>query len=236
MTLRDRGLIAALAVALVALSGATLASSFVPSVDNGSQPSQVPQSRPYIEGVVGHATNASPFGARSPADKDLVALLFRGLVRLGPGDTLVADLASHWEVDPTGADWTFHLRPNLAWGDGAPLTSDAVVFTVDALSDPDYTGPGAASWRSVTATASDPLTVTLHLETPLGGFLQAATQPIAPAHLLGHVQPADLPNDPFGRAPVGSGPFRLTFLGRRRRPTPSARPRGRRHPIPPCRT
>jgi ABC-type transport system substrate-binding protein len=64
----------------------------------------------------------------------------------------------------------------------------------------------------VTATASDPETVTLHLATPLGGFLQAATQPIAPAHLLGQVAPADLPNDPFGRAPVGSGPFRLTFL------------------------
>jgi peptide/nickel transport system substrate-binding protein len=212
MTLRDRGLIAALAIALIALSGVTLASSYVPTVDNGSQPSEQPHSRPYVEGVIGHATNASPFGARSPADKDLVALLFRGLVRLGPGNTLVPDLASSWEVDPTGSEWTFHLRPNLAWDDGAPLTSDDVVFTVDALSDPDYTGPGAASWRSVTATASDPLTVTLYLSTPLGGFLEAATQAIAPAHLLGQVAPADLPNDPFGHSPIGSGPFRLTSL------------------------
>jgi peptide/nickel transport system substrate-binding protein len=211
MTLRDRGLIAALSVALIALSGVALASSIEPT-DTGNQPSEQPRSRPYVEGIVGHATNASPFGARSPADKDLVALLFRGLVRLGPGNTIVPDLASHWEVDPSGAEWTFHLRPNLAWDDGEPLTSDDVVFTVDALSDPAYTGPGAASWRSVTATAADPQTVTLHLATPLGGFLQAATQAIAPAHLLGNVTPADLPNDPFGRAPVGDGPFRLTFL------------------------
>jgi len=212
MTLRDRGLIAALSLALIALSGVTLASSLEPPQGNGGQPSELPRSRPYVEGVVGHATNASPFGARSPADKDLVALLFRGLVRLGPGNTIVPDLASSWDVNPSGSEWTFHLRPNLTWDDGAALTSDDVVFTVDALSDPNYTGPGAASWRSVTATAEDPLTVTLTLATPLGGFLQAATQPIAPAHLLGPVDPADLPNDPFGRAPVGSGPFRLTFL------------------------
>ena len=212
MSLRDRGLIAALSIALIALSGVTLASSFEPKLENDGQPSEAPHSRPYVEGVLGHATNASPFGARSPADKDLVALLFRGLVRLGPGETIVPDLASHWEVDPSGSEWTFHLRANLLWDDGEPLTSDDVVFTVDALSDPDYTGPGAASWRSVTATASDPLTVTLTLATPLGGFLQAATQPIAPAHLLGQVAPADLPNDPFGQAPVGSGSFRLTSL------------------------
>src|SRR6185369_11116580 len=165
MSLRDRGLIAALSVAFIALSGVTLASSFEPTLENGGQPTEATHSRPYVEGVLGHATNASPFGARSPADKDLVALLFRGLVRLGPGDTIVPDLASQWEVDSTGSEWTFHLRPNLFWDDGSPLTSDDVVFTVDALSDPDYTGPGAASWRSVTATASDPLTVTLTLAT-----------------------------------------------------------------------
>jgi ABC-type transport system substrate-binding protein len=83
---------------------------------------------------------------------------------------------------------------------------------VRALSDPSYTGPGAESWREVTATAIDPLTVNLQLATPLGGFLVAATQPIAPAHLLSGIAPADLPNDPFGQHPVGSGPFELAHL------------------------
>jgi peptide/nickel transport system substrate-binding protein len=213
MTLRDRGLIAVLAVALVALSGVTLAASFAPEPGGpGGQPSGLPEIRPYTEGVLGHATNASPFGARSPADRDIVALLFRGLVRLGPGDSVVPDLASHWEVDPSGETWTFHLRPNLAWDDGAPLTSDDVVFTLSVLSDPSYTGPGAASWREVSASAPDPLTVILTLDTPLAGFLQAATQPIAPAHLLDGADPAELPNDPFGRNPIGSGTFRLTTL------------------------
>jgi peptide/nickel transport system substrate-binding protein len=212
MTLRDRGLIAALSVVLVALTIASLAPSLEGAREVGAQPSTLPVARPYTEGVLGHATNASPFGARSPADRDLVALVVRGLVRQGPGNAIVPDLANRWEVDPTGADWTFHLRPGLTWQDGQPLTADDVVFTVQTLSDASYDGPGAASWREVTATAHDPLTVTLQLATPLGGFLVAATQPIAPAHLLAAIAPADLPNDAFGRHPVGSGPFRLASL------------------------
>ena len=58
----------------------------------------------------------------------------------------------------------------------------------------------------------NPLTVELHLSTPLGGFPQAATQPIAPAHLLEGIPPDELPDDPFGTQPVGSGPFHLRFL------------------------
>jgi peptide/nickel transport system substrate-binding protein len=210
--LRDRSLVAALSVALVLLSVATLAPSLESSGPVGGQPSTPPGARPYVEGVLGHATNASPFGARSPADRALVALLFRGLVRLGPGNSIVPDLASRWEVNASGSQWTFHLRSGLTWQDGQPLTADDVVFTVQALSDSTYAGPGAASWRDVTVTSHDPLTVTLELSTPLAGFLVAATQPIAPAHLLSQDSPSDLPNDAFGRHPVGSGPFQLTFL------------------------
>src|SRR5262249_19521223 len=151
----------------------------------------------------------SPFGARSNADRALVALLFRGLVRLGPGSSIVADLASSWEVDKSGRAWTFHLRPDQRWQDGELITADDVAFTIDVLSSPTYTGPGAESWRDVTTTIVDQQTVVLHLTTPLGGFLQAATQPIAPVHLLGTLPPGQLATDPFGLQPIGSGPYRL---------------------------
>jgi ABC-type transport system substrate-binding protein len=60
--------------------------------------------------------------------------------------------------------------------------------------------------------ATGPRQVRFTLTTPLGGFLQALTQPIAPAHLLGDVPIASLADDPFGERPVGSGPFVLTDL------------------------
>jgi peptide/nickel transport system substrate-binding protein len=212
LKLRDRALVGSLAVALIALSIAALGPS-LHSSDASNDASPAPTGGDhYVEGVLGRATNLSPFGARSAADRAIVALLFRGLVHLGPGNALTGDLAARWEVDPTGRVWTFHLRNGLQWQDGEPITADDVAFTVDVLSSPDYTGPGAESWRDVTATVVDPLTVQLALTTPLGGFLQAATQPIAPAHLLDSIPPNQLPDDPFGTNPVGSGPFRLVML------------------------
>ena len=215
MHIRDRAVIGILSLVLIGLTGVVIAPSFSPEGPNGPNetPSTTPApSHPYVEGIIGGAVSVSPFSAQSVAERQIVSLLFRGLVRLGPDDTLVGDLADHWSVDATGAAWTFHLRPGLTWQDGEPITSEDVVFTVGALSDPSYTGPGASSWREVTATATDAQTVTLTLTTPLGGFLQAATQEIAPAHLLAGVAPSDLPADPFGHKPVGSGAFRLAAL------------------------
>jgi peptide/nickel transport system substrate-binding protein len=215
MNLRDRALVGILSVALIGLSVAALAPTLQSSNGGEVEPTGpvVPGAGgKYVEGVLGRAMNASPFGARSGADRALVALLFRGLVRLGPGSAITGDLAQRWEVTDSGRTWTFHLRDNLFWQDGAPLTADDVAFTVSVLSDPAYTGPGGESWRDVSATVVDPKTVVLHLTTPLGGFLEAATQPIAPAHLLDGVPLEALADDPFGQQPVGSGPFRLVYL------------------------
>lgn len=212
MQVRDRAVIGILSLVLVGLTGIVIAPSLSTAGPGATPTSTQPPAHPYVEGIVGSALSVSPFSAQSVAERQIISLLFRGLVRLGPDDTLIGDLADHWTVDPTGATWTFHLRPGLTWQDGEPITSQDVLFTVGALSDPTYTGPGASSWREVTATAANAQTVTLTLATPLGGFLQAVTQEIAPAHLLAGIAPADLPTDPFGRKPVGSGAFRLETL------------------------
>ena len=212
MHTRDRAIIGILSLVLVGLTGVVIAPSFLSDGPNETPRITPAPTHPYVEGIIGAAFSVSPFSAQSVAERQIASLLFRGLVRLGPDDTLVGDLADRWAVDASGAAWTFHLRPGLTWQDGEPLTSEDVLFTVGALSDPSYAGPGSSSWREVTATAADAQTVTLTLTTPLGGFLQAVTQEIAPAHLLAGVAPRDLPTDPFGRKPVGSGAFRLVTL------------------------
>ena len=162
--------------------------------------------------MVGHATSVSPFTAHSQADRDLVALVFSGLVRNGPDGTIVPDLATRWTVDATGAVWTFDLRADARWQDGEPVTAEDVAFTIRTLQDPSYTGPAAGSWQDVTVRTDGALTVVFTLSTPLGGFLQAATQPIAPAHILAGVPVDQLANDPFNQQPIGSGPFALVSL------------------------
>jgi peptide/nickel transport system substrate-binding protein len=174
--------------------------------------SPVDEARPYVEGAMGAPVSVTPLTARTQVDRDLVALVYAGLVRNGPSGTIVPDLAERWSVDKTGATWTVDLRADARWHDGQPVTADDVVFTIETLQDPDYVGPAATSWSEVTVAAVSPTRVTFTLQTPLGGFLQALTQPIAPAHILAEVPIDLLPEHPFGQQPIGSGPFALVEL------------------------
>jgi peptide/nickel transport system substrate-binding protein len=212
MNRSDHAVIGVLVALLAAIALAIGMPAFAPTAATPSATPTLPPVPAYREGIVGAPFSINPLAARTQVDRDLVALAFGGLVRLGPDETIVPDLASRWTTDETGRTWTFTLRPDARWHDGQPVTATDVVFTVNILHDPSYAGPGAGSWREVTATAVDARTVRFDLATPLGGFLQLATQPIAPAHLLGTVPIESLADDPFGRSPVGSGPFVVVEL------------------------
>ncbi len=211
MSRRDGGFALVLVILLVALAGITAAPSLQPAATPAPSATPVPAAG-LVQGVLGRPSSITPLTARNQVDRDLVALIFRGLVRLGPGNSVLPDLATRWTVEERGARWTFHLRPDAWWHDGTPVTSADVVYTVDVLQHPDYVGPLAATWAQVRATALDAHTVRFDLGDPLGGFLQAAVLPLLPAHILAEVPVASLADDPFARAPLGNGMFALVDL------------------------
>jgi peptide/nickel transport system substrate-binding protein len=214
MTRTDSFVVGTLVVLLAVIAGLVGVPALQPAAPSPLPVPSVPVQveRPYREGVLGRPVSVSPLSAHSQADRDLVSLVFSGLVRNGPSGTIVPDLAEHWSVDPTGAVWTFLLRDDAQWQDGEPVTAADVAFTIHVLQDPDYTGPGAGSWNEVKVATAGMRTVTFTLATPLGGFLQAATQPIAPAHLLSGIPVDQLGSAPFGQQPIGSGPFAVASL------------------------
>jgi peptide/nickel transport system substrate-binding protein len=214
LTRTDSLVVGALLVLFAILAGLVGAPAFTP-VTTAVAPTASPEpyvTRPYREGVLGRPTSVSPLTGRTQADRDLVALVFSGLVKNGPSGTLLPDLAESWTVDPTGATWTFDLREDARWHDGRPVTAEDVAYTIRTLQDPDYAGPAAGSWNDATVEVVDAGTVTITLANPLGGFLQAATQPIAPAHLLADLPVGELAGHPFGQQPIGAGPFALVRL------------------------
>jgi peptide/nickel transport system substrate-binding protein len=214
MNRRDHVVVAALVLLLVGLGG-ILALPRMPAADEAATPSPdltMPPPVTYREGVVGRPESITPITARSRSERTLVGLVFSGLVRLGPADTLEPDLAESWTTDESGRIWTFRLRDDATWHDGTPVTAEDVVFTIDALRSPDAAGAMAGSWADVEARAIDDRTVQLTLQTPVAGFLAAMTQPLLPAHLLAGVPFAELGSDAFASRPVGSGPFALVEL------------------------
>jgi peptide/nickel transport system substrate-binding protein len=223
LTRRDHVVVGSLVLVLALIAGAIAVPAFAPSTAVGptlepvasgvtAEPSAVPVDRPVRIGLLGAPRAVNPLVSTTRSEQALVSLVFSGLVALGDGQTIVPDLAARWTTTEDGRQWTFTLRDDASWHDGEPVTAEDVAFTVGLLRDPAYTGPGAASWRDVTATAVDERTVRFELTAPIGGFLQAATQPILPRHLLADVPLDRLAAAEFNRRPVGSGRYRLDTL------------------------
>jgi peptide/nickel transport system substrate-binding protein len=206
------GLILIVVLAAVAIGGP----AFLPGA-KPSGPLSAPSAAavlPYREGVLGRPTNINPLAARSQPDRDLVALVFQALAKRDASGRPVPDLARSWTSSEKGDQWTFALDPEARWQDGEPVTSADVAFTIRTIQDPDYRGPGAGSWAGISVTVLDPLTIRFTLATPIGGFLDLATQPIAPLHLLGDTPAGAMADAAFGESPIGSGPYAVTELDR----------------------
>jgi len=60
-----------------------------------------------------------------------IDLVFTGLVQFDNNLRVTPQLASSYELGSDGLTWTFHLRPNLKFSDGTPLTSADVVYSIN---------------------------------------------------------------------------------------------------------
>jgi peptide/nickel transport system substrate-binding protein len=151
---------------------------------------------------------------RDPGAADIQSLIYDGLTRTGVDGFPAPALAQAWEVDASGTVYTFTLRTDVTWHDGTPVTVDDVMFTLRAVQGPAFAGdPSIATvWRSVVVEQVGEREVRCRLEAPYAAFLRATTFPILPAHILAAVPPAEWAAHPFGLAPVGTGPYRLTEL------------------------
>jgi len=72
-------------------------------------------------------------------DENAILPIFSRLVAIDDKGNPVPDLAEKWEISPDNLTYTYHLRQNLKFSDGSPLTADDVAFTLTLLDDPKYT-------------------------------------------------------------------------------------------------
>jgi peptide/nickel transport system substrate-binding protein len=205
------------AVVLGVLVVAALAASISLALRlTGQESVVIPEGTAYVEGVAGTWQRVNPvYASANEVDQDLAALLFSGLLRLGPSGELLPDLAALPALSDDGHTYTFALRKDARWHDGLPVTSADVAFTIGLLTAPDFKGDPALAepWLSVTVETPDPFTVVLRLEQPSASFLaRNVTLGILPEHLLANLSGAALYDDQFNSTPVGSGPYRIESL------------------------
>ncbi len=63
-------------------------------------------------------------------DNRIVGSLWEGLVRndvFDPAFGKIPAMAERWDVSPDGKTWTFHIRSNSGWCNGAPFSANSSV-------------------------------------------------------------------------------------------------------------
>jgi len=208
LTGRDKLIVLALVGLLVVTSAAAIVT------DRSDLPTEPAFGGTYVEGVAGLVQYLDPIIAATNVDQDVSRLVFTGLTRFDRDGTIVPDLAT-FETDPTGRIWTFFIRTDATWHDGAPVTADDVLYTVGLLQDHAYGGPFADAFRGVLVTFLGPKTVRFTLPDVYAPFAGSTTVPLLPAHILKSVPFAELPRQAFNLRPVGTGPFRVTEVDAR---------------------
>lgn len=128
-------------------------------------------------------------------------------------------LAEKWEIAPDNKTITFHLRHDVKWFDGQPLTAHDVLFTLNVIYDPQVPNsirPALlVDHKPIVAEAPDDYTVVMHLPKPFAPLLYSIAIPVIPAHILepawkaGNFNRTWGINTPPGQL-VGDGAFLMT--------------------------
>lgn len=123
---------------------------------------------------------------------------------------LVPLLAESWEISEDKMQFTFRLREDVKWHDGEPFTSADVVFSYNAIMDPEVDSPHLKSYYQeiLDVEALDTHTVRFTYARPYFLALEfCGGMPIVPKHIF---QEGDFNRNPAGRMPVGTGPYTFT--------------------------
>ena len=136
--------------------------------------------------------------------------IYNGLVGLDERANPMPELAESWRVTDAGKTFTFALRRDVTWHDGAPFTAADVKFTFDEILLKFHSRTRAGLAASLdTIQVPDEHTVVFRFKQPPASLLRRLDVSEAPI-LARHIYQG---KDPLSQAmniqPIGTGPFRL---------------------------
>jgi peptide/nickel transport system substrate-binding protein len=166
-------------------------------------------------GIINLNTTLGDSGIGNPILTSRIQLIefyvFNRLFTYDDEGTIQPELATDWSYSDDSLELTLHLA-QAKWHDGADFTADDVIFTFETIrNETTQTGKRSrlrvggefVSWEKV-----DDYTVKITSPQAFAPLLfQLNDFSIIPKHLL--AESADINVDPFNRAPIGTGSYRL---------------------------
>jgi len=130
-------------------------------------------------------------------------LVFLPLVTYDESGAVEGQLARSWEHSADYREWTFHLRTDVRWHDGVPVTARDIEFTLNLLGRPEVVGN---NYPGIRPTVVDDSTVTIRYDRPRDALDWWTVY--YPRHLLEGLDPTEFWDWEFWLLPVGNGPYR----------------------------
>ncbi|MBT9134045.1 MAG: Oligopeptide-binding protein AppA [Firmicutes bacterium] len=170
---------------------------------------------PPIGGILNRGTNMepdtlNPLFSNNNMSRWINTITNLGLIRLDEQGIPVNSLADRWTWDAQTLTFRFWLRQGVRWHDGRTFSAADVKFTFDTILDPAYTGVRKGDFADLASvTVIDAHTVDFRLSRINAPFLSRMVLGILPQHVFANVPIAQMNAQPFSRAPIGTGPFKL---------------------------
>lgn len=133
-------------------------------------------------------------------------LVFLPLVNLDKNGDLTGRLAKDWEFSADYRKWTFHLRTDVRWHDGVPVTAHDVKFSLKLFAHPDVLYDDVwIDLDSIEVVNDSTIILIYSTATYLAQWSWATYYP---KHLLENLDTKKFWEWEFWNQPVGNGPYR----------------------------
>lgn len=167
-----------------------------------------------VEGMIGTPRFVNPILAVTRVDQDMSALLFSGMMKIGPDGTLVPDLAESVTVAEDGQTYNVILRTDVRWHDGTPLTARDIAYTIALIQNAELKSPLRGNWTDVTVEEIGEYELNIIITEPYTPFIENFTVGILPRHIWNELPIEQMPFSQLNTEPIGSGPFALERVTR----------------------
>ena len=167
----------------------------------------------FTEGIVNEPRNINPLLSQSnDTDRDLVSLIYSGLIEYNDEGKIVPDLAQSYEISSDGLNYTVYLKENAYWHDGKKVTADDIIFTIQTAQNSDYGSPQRVNWSGVQIEKVNDFAVMFKLQAKYAQFLNNLTVKILPKHIWQDIKPINFALSELNLKPIGSGPYKFNRL------------------------
>lgn len=166
------------------------------------------------EALVGTPKLINPlYAPLNDVDRDLAALIYSGLFRVDENLLPQPDLVDSYRWLDEGKTLEVSLRKDARFHDGAPVTSDDVLFTFTAAKNPNWRSPLASAFKGIRIVRVDDTTVQFQMDKTDPNLLVDLSLGILPAHLWEDVSETNASLAEANLRPIGSGPYQaVSFL------------------------